>query len=1408
MNVRIDPTASLLEQSLLRDLCLVSSRCAREEHGVVAHQFSDYEAAFAQLPQLFKAIPPVFIYSHARDDGVSGVTASARSDRGDIPLLITWQLAPQVVVTAEYIAGRPNAPLTPETIRTPAGLRPSREILETTSRRVELCVERRAYRVPYGTTIESDTDLERALQSGRLVEDVGLTGEQARPIVYLPCPQPPEGDDMGGYYVIVGKKKTVLGGLYARANRLSLLHDEEYDLPYVRLLARRAEVHDAFTVSEHRLSLVYSSAGASRKQKSAAYRPLSEEDGPREAQPGAADQDPNDNDRDSLFRKHSKKNLHVLWFSASWLKESVPAVLLCYAFGISNPISAYKCLGGDRAMVQAEPEYWVLRETERVADVVLAEVLDVEAEDLTGPRRVLGSRAILLRLGKLQKRSRVPLRRVQRLWEGAYEQLFFPQCERSSVVVLGALHDMAMHLFDGYTGRLPTHGRDLFVNKEYLGSGALLKHVVIKALMIQMRMACKEAMRLVAKTGYSRLTVARLNKMRGWRLPGSTVHILYPFRTGVMKSQRGLSRSGLVAPLDEHNHHAAIAHLRSCAVRLSRGGGTPDENHIGREERELDGSSYGIICPADTPDGKSVGLRVYPAAGAVLQTGLSADARRALLDLIFRPGASPVVHIHYLLTTLMEMASPDKCTDLLTAAVSLSRGPDTTPEDIFANAICSMGQAVRVILDGVYFSSMDATEVEPWIRDIKSCRANSAFAGFSVEYSPGDRRVLIETRGGRLSRPALIVDGGTVRLEIDVFQYLRSSRADQERITWNSLVATRCVEVIDAAELSCAMLWSPGYGPLPPGGPRQVTHLDLDPAFMCSVVLNTIPVPQTNPIPRNLFHCQITRTTIGGARPGHTSVGSDTTDLMLCYPQRPLHTSSFGEYTGTEGAYPTTTNTLMAVLSVVWNSEDGGVVDRTAMDFGLGMYLRYMTVTVTEKISLPGIDYDDGVSLVRPPQATPELGDLFVDHLPNWVEDKTPMPPNPTKKQKAQILAERAKRLPARCSPESWPGEEEDQDPPDNDGLAEVGAIVKAGDVLVTLILAVPHPEDPERLAYVDHSVTYQHALPARVVSIMVSDVMPERRVITVRLGQFRTNVVGDKGAYPTAQKHTDALIMRPEDGYTVATPGHGLSGCRVERILNGHSLAGRMTMVVLLASLAGLHTCYTGEFFNATPFRSTGVDVPGQGLRKVLPGTGEFGLVRLRNGTTGMLLGGGAHYGAHDTLVAVGFVPWHKLCYTVTEKIQSRARGPYCKLTRQPTGGKKKKGGQRGGEMERDCQIAHGAAFLLKDFFFWRSDAHESLVCPKCQLLDCVGLQGRVTDRPKVFICLRCKGTNLYRIQIPYAFKLLVAELASIGIAMRFGLGDAFKPTTIGEHRGRATRMLIAPQNSRDFQEGVLFLE
>jgi len=114
-----------------------------------------------------------------------------------------------------------------------------------------------------------------------------------------------------------------------------------------------------------------------------------------------------------------------------------------------------------------------------------------------------------------------------------------------------------------------------------------------------------------------------------------------------------------------------------------------------------------------------------------------------------------------------------------------------------------------------------------------------------------------------------------------------------------------------------------------------------------------------------------------------------------------------------------------------------------------------------------------------------------------------------------------------------------------------------------------------------------------------------------------------------------------------------------------------------------------------------------------------------------------------------------------------SRARGPVTLLTRQPPEGRSRDGGLRFGEMERDVLIAHGIPLFLKEKFMDSSDGFSMYVCGEC------GLIARKLQKKNVYICDACKTSDTHKVQLPYAFKLMMQELMSVNILPRIRIEE-----------------------------------
>jgi DNA-directed RNA polymerase beta subunit len=132
-------------------------------------------------------------------------------------------------------------------------------------------------------------------------------------------------------------------------------------------------------------------------------------------------------------------------------------------------------------------------------------------------------------------------------------------------------------------------------------------------------------------------------------------------------------------------------------------------------------------------------------------------------------------------------------------------------------------------------------------------------------------------------------------------------------------------------------------------------------------------------------------------------------------------------------------------------------------------------------------------------------------------------------------------------------------------------------------------------------------------------------------------------------------------------------------------------------------------------------------------------------------------------TRIFTGISYYQRLKHMVKDKIHARSTGPLQQMTRQPPEGRKRDGGLKFGEMEKDCMLGYSSVGFLKEKFFNTSDKYVFYTCNKC------GQIAVVNPTKKIYKCLGCEDSSDFtQIQAPYSAKLFIQELISMGIMPR----------------------------------------
>lgn len=301
--------------------------------------------------------------------------------------------------------------------------------------------------------------------------------------------------------------------------------------------------------------------------------------------------------------------------------------------------------------------------------------------------------------------------------------------------------------------------------------------------------------------------------------------------------------------------------------------------------RSLQPSQWGMLCPADTPEGEACGL----------------VKNLALL-----------CHV-----TSDEDEEPIKrtCFDLGVHDVALLSGEEINHSSTFL-----------VILNGVIIG----THSRP--RDLVGRLRRLRRAGLVGEFvsmmlHDVQRVVYIASDGGRVCRPLLLVDPVTHRSKLTQ-KHIDELRAGVRQI--DSLIAEGCVEYVDVNEENNCLIALHERSIT-----DETTHLEIDPVTILGVVSGLIPYPHHNQSPRNTYQCAMGKQAIGTIAMNQYE-RIDTLLYTMVYPQAPMVKTRVLDLVNFDNV-PAGQNAIVAVMSYSgYDIEDAIVLNKASLDRGFG----------------------------------------------------------------------------------------------------------------------------------------------------------------------------------------------------------------------------------------------------------------------------------------------------------------------------------------------------------------------------------------------------------------------------------------------------------------------------------------
>jgi len=386
----------------------------------------------------------------------------------------------------------------------------------------------------------------------------------------------------------------------------------------------------------------------------------------------------------------------------------------------------------------------------------------------------------------------------------------FPHCQslQQKLYLLGY---MAKKLLETSLGWIPTDDRDSYLNKRIELTGTLLNNLFRNYFNKLVKEMQKQIVREIntgswrSKEDYENI----INMTNIYKIMKSTTienGINRALATGDFSiKQSNSSKVGVAQVLNRLTYVSSLSHLRRINTPLEKSGELI-------APRKLHNTTWGFLCPAETPEGQSIGV---------------------------------VKNISY----MCHITIPTNSSSLYEYVKPYVRSiNDTPPEQMFGK--------VKVFVNGAWIGiTENPILLYNDMKDKKYKGIVNIYTSIIFDYKSLEIRICND--GGRLTRPVLKVKGNKAVITKEVIDKLVSNE-----ISWNDLL-TNCkldesvIEYIDPEEQSHAMIAMKSKNSYLQGTEHKFnyTHCEIHPSTIFGVLASCVPYPDHNQAPRNTYQC-------------------------------------------------------------------------------------------------------------------------------------------------------------------------------------------------------------------------------------------------------------------------------------------------------------------------------------------------------------------------------------------------------------------------------------------------------------------------------------------------------------------------------------------------------------------------
>ncbi len=553
-------------------------------------------------------------------------------------------------------------------------------------------------------------------------------------------------------------------------------------------------------------------------------------------------------ERGGFVQKHliERKNDGIIFVSFGSIRR-LPVIVLFKALGLETDKEIIEAIGTE----------------EDVANEVYANLYMLEVTTQKEAIEFIGQ---MLKLPKEQVRERV-VQLIDKYFLPHLGQDAKARKEKAKYLAVAVRKVILLAL-----GKLEEDDLDHYANKRLRMAGDLLE-VLLRSILIG-------RWGLVARINYNYQKLAKRGKLPPVQTVVEANVVTSQINSALATGAWVGGRTGVSQRLERLNLMKTQSHLRGVVSPLSS-----TQEHF--EARELHATQFGRLCPAETPEGPTIGLRKYLALTAQITRGISALEKKKLLNMF-----------------------------------------DLSKERI--------EDGYLVFLDG----NPVGWVADPGIVDeIRRKRRNGLLNHeINIAIFHDMKEIRVNTDSGRIRRPLIVIENGKPKLTKMHIEKIKNGE-----ISWNDLITSGVIEYLDAEEEENSLVALNEEEIT-----EKHTHMEISPLCALGLDASLIPFPEYNRGDRVNYGAKMIGQSIGLYQ-ANFFVRADTKSNVLNYPQVPVVQTNSFEVSGFT-SHPAGQNVVIAVMSYKgFNMEDALIFNKASIERGRFSSTFFRTYTAEER---------------------------------------------------------------------------------------------------------------------------------------------------------------------------------------------------------------------------------------------------------------------------------------------------------------------------------------------------------------------------------------------------------------------------------------------------------------------------